>query len=88
LRPASSQQKIDKSFPPSGVLKWTIPIGKRPKKRPKKNWRAFPLLLRVKIKEFRPASSQKKIGERFPPSGVLKSTIPIGKRPEKRPKKK
>ena len=37
LRPASSQQKIDKSFPPSEGLKWAIPIGKRPEKRPPKN---------------------------------------------------
>jgi hypothetical protein len=37
---------------------------------------------------MRSASSQQKIDERFPPSEGLKWAIPIGKRPEKHPKKK
>ena len=87
-KPKRKRQKKSKTIEDinAQILKVEANI-KKNKKHPKQNSRAFPLLLRVKIKEFRPASSQKQIGERFPPSGVLKSTIPIGKRPEKRPKK-
>jgi hypothetical protein len=57
------------------------------KKHPQKNCQAFPLVLRVKNRTLRSASSQQKIDKSFPPSRVLKWTIPIGKRPKKRPKK-
>ena len=55
---------------------------------PTKNSRAFPLVFGVKNRTMRSASSQQKIGERFPPSEGLKWAIPIGKRPEKHQKTK
>ena len=42
------------------------------KKHPEKNCQACPLVLRVKNRTLRSASSQQKIDKRFPPSGVLK----------------
>ena len=57
----------------------------RGKKHPQKNCQAFPLVLRGKNRTMRSTSSQQKIDKSFPPSGVLKWAIPIGKRPEKHP---
>ena len=42
------------------------------KKHPQKNCQAFPLVLRVKNRTLRSASSQQKNDKSFPPSGVLK----------------
>jgi hypothetical protein len=88
LRPASSQQKIDKSFPPSGVLKWTIPIGKRPKKRPKKNSRAFPLLLKGKNQRISTGKQPKKNWRAFPPFRGFKIDHSDRQATRKTPKKK
>ena len=46
MRSASSQQKIDERFPPSEGLKWAHSDRQVTRKTPKKNSRAFPLLLK------------------------------------------
>ena len=58
------------------------------KKTPKNKFTSVsPSFKGKKSKNFDRQAAKKKLASVSPPSGVLKSTIPIGKRPEKRPKK-